>query len=215
MGTVTLATLRQRIRQRANMENSQFVTDSEIDGYINDSIARLYDLIIDHRGEQYFESEQNITLTKGTSEYDLPSDFYKVVSLEDDSGFPIDTFNRRDYLHKSRHIKYNIMNNKLKFNRNDYSGNVKLWYVPLAPTLSDDADTADFYNGWDRFVIVDAAIVCLNKEESDTSQLERELMTLERRIQNSSDKNDHQPSKVVDVQGFHHYGDREIYENQL
>lgn len=213
MGIVTRAELRERIRQRANMENSQFVKDPELNGYINDSIARLYDLIINHRGEQYFENSQDITIVRGTVSYDLPVDFYKVVTVEDSGGYPIDTFNRRDLLHKTNILRYNISNNQLKINRSDYSGVIKLWYIPLAPVLDDDADTTDFYNGWDRFVIVDSAIVCLNKEESDTSQLERELMTLERRIQNSSEKNDHQPSRIVDTVGRFYHGDREIYQN--
>lgn len=210
-GEVSLVDLVGKIRKRANMENSQFVTDPEIKDYVNSSIADLYDLICTHRGEQYFEKNTSVSIVNGQEAYDLPDDFYKVEVLMSASGFPIDTFDRREAFHKAMPLKYNIMNNKLVVNRTDSSCEVKLYYIPLAPTLVLDDDTTDFYNGWERYVILDVAIICLNKEESDTSQLERELMKITERIESASNKNDHQPHKIVDVEGVYRYEDREVY----
>ena len=43
---VSLSTLRLLARQRADMENSQFVTDDEMRRYINRGYAELYGLIV-------------------------------------------------------------------------------------------------------------------------------------------------------------------------
>jgi hypothetical protein len=209
-GTVSLSDLIIKIRRRSNMERSKLVTDSEITDYINTSIADLYDLIIDCRGEQYFESSVDITMINGSELYDLPLDFYKVESVLTDSGYPINTFDRRDAHHKAKNLSYSIRGNKFAVNRSDSNQKLKMFYIPLAPTLVAPEDTTDFYNGWERYVVCDCSIICLNKEESDTAQLERELDRMQRRIKSSSDKNTHQPSRVVDVEGRFHE-DREIY----
>ena len=52
---VSLSTLRLLARQRADMENSQFVTDTEMRRYINRGYAELYDLIVTSaNSEDYF-----------------------------------------------------------------------------------------------------------------------------------------------------------------
>ena len=43
---VSLADLILRCRQRADMINTQFVTDSEITSYLNESLGERYDLIV-------------------------------------------------------------------------------------------------------------------------------------------------------------------------
>jgi len=52
-GQTTLGTLRTTIRQRTDMVNTQFVTDPELNGYINSSIQELYDLLIAAYGEDF------------------------------------------------------------------------------------------------------------------------------------------------------------------
>ena len=46
MATFTEADLRTRARRRADMENSTFVTDAEIQDYLNSSIAELHDFMV-------------------------------------------------------------------------------------------------------------------------------------------------------------------------
>jgi len=51
---VSLSDLIARSRQRADMVNTQFVTDPEITGYLNESLGELYDLIIQNAGNEFF-----------------------------------------------------------------------------------------------------------------------------------------------------------------
>ena len=51
---VTLTELRTLTRQRADMENSQFVDDTELTRYLNNSWGELYNLIGENFNEDYF-----------------------------------------------------------------------------------------------------------------------------------------------------------------
>jgi len=57
---VSLAELITRIRQRADMVDTQFVTDEEITSYCNESLGELYDLIIGSAAQEYFMRSCNI-----------------------------------------------------------------------------------------------------------------------------------------------------------
>ena len=48
--SITLAELRTQARNRADMESSEFVTDTELTDYINSSIAELHDILIQSYG---------------------------------------------------------------------------------------------------------------------------------------------------------------------
>ena len=57
MATFTESDLRTRARRRADMENSTFVSDAEIQDYLNSSISELHDFMVKSY-EDYFVSEQ-------------------------------------------------------------------------------------------------------------------------------------------------------------
>ena len=52
-GQTTLGNIRATVRQRADMVNTQFVTDAELNGYISASYFELYDIIIQKFGDDY------------------------------------------------------------------------------------------------------------------------------------------------------------------
>jgi len=51
---VSLSQLVQRIRQRADMVDTLFVTDEEITDYCNESLGELYDLVVGGAAQEYF-----------------------------------------------------------------------------------------------------------------------------------------------------------------
>ena len=64
--TMTLAQLRAAVRQRADMVNSQFVTDAEVNSYINQSYFELYDLLIQKYGDNYYSADPAIFPVNGS-----------------------------------------------------------------------------------------------------------------------------------------------------
>ena len=78
--SITLSSLRTSVRQRADMEFSQFVTDTELDSYINNSYKELYDLVTS-RFEDYYSSQLLFTVSSGSTQ-SLPTDFYKLRGID-------------------------------------------------------------------------------------------------------------------------------------
>ena len=90
MANVTIATLMSRSRQRADMENNNFVQDSELVEYINAGLAELHDILVQQYGEDYYVSSKDFTTVAGTDTYPIISstsgpnatDFYKLRGID-------------------------------------------------------------------------------------------------------------------------------------
>lgn len=173
MRTRTLVQLIADVRQRADLVSSQFVTDLEITEYLNQSATDLYDLKVAARGQDYYEATYAITTVAGTPTYALPPDFYQMITVETDvGGFKVVMVP----FMRTEHGKYSFL--PLSGGRS-----ITLYYVPACPRLVSSGDTFDGVNGWEELIVVDAAMKCLEKEESDVSALMARKAMLTERIQ--------------------------------
>jgi hypothetical protein len=75
---------------------------------------------------------------------------------------------------------------------------IRLWYIPRLKELLADTDTSNTgISGWLRYVIVRSAKYALDKEESDTTKLDQELLFLKGRIEETAANRDvGQPDKI-------------------
>jgi hypothetical protein len=55
--------MRSDVRLRADLVGNLFVTDAEINEYLNQGIAEFYDRLVGARGQEYVATEQIITTT--------------------------------------------------------------------------------------------------------------------------------------------------------
>lgn len=224
MSSVTLAQLKTRARQRADMENSGFIQNSELVSYINASVAELYDLLVSKYGEDYFvASPFSITTTANVDQYALPTDMYKLLGVD----LQLDTSNnwvslkRFEFAERNipqiwdikfvDFIRYRLFGGNLKLSPVPQANQkLRLWYIPLPTALVADSDTLDGFNGYDEYVVVDVAIKMLNKEESDPSALMAEKAALKLRIEQMAEGRDAgQPAKVQDINSLssnYYYG---------
>lgn len=203
MSIVTLATLRTRARQRADMENSGFISDSELNSIINASYAELYDLLVSKYGEDYFVADAfTITTISNMETYSLPSDFYKLLGVD----FKLDASNwaslqKFDFSDRNLYqsgstqliniLKYRIFGSNLKITPIPSAGEIlRVWYIPLPTTLASDSDSFSGINGFEEYVVIDAAIKMLTKEESDTQQLLVEKLAMKLRIEQMAHSRD-------------------------
>tara|TARA_R100001530_G_scaffold7148_3_gene7983 strand:+ start:1823 stop:2521 length:699 start_codon:yes stop_codon:yes gene_type:complete len=175
--TATLATLRARALDYADMTDSNFPNADRVDDYINSAASEMYDILV-NAYEDYFLTTNTITLVSGTEDYALPSDFYKAKRVYYVSGgrrFAIDRFNLDDL----SGAKTGPLS----------TGSAELWYVPEM-TFMDTAGPTDtvgeiippMVNGWADFLAISAAIKLLIREESDPSALMREKEVLKQRM---------------------------------
>ena len=222
--SITVETLRTRARQRADMNNRNFVESDEWIQLLDVGYKELYDILV-ARFEDWYTIPVNITIPQGSASYPLPADFYKLRGIDRSSSgnsaaddfFPLSPFtfesrNNKGYLIRRRGygntVQYRIMQNNLIFSPADQAGGLyRLWYVPRATTLTTSTDTVDGVNGWEEYIVLVAAIKALTKEESDVSVLMAEKQALYQRIEWMAQNRDAgMTERVSDVQGGNYYG---------
>lgn len=88
-GPVQLGDLVTRVRRRADMERTGFVTDSEIQEYIEQSLGDLFDLVIaNHAGRHWIASTDAIETLPGVAAYTnlttsgQPTRIYKLLGVD-------------------------------------------------------------------------------------------------------------------------------------
>lgn len=215
--TATLLDLRTQSRQRADKVGSGYILDSELNTYINQSISELYDLLVGAYGNDYYIKTYSFATDGTTVDYALPTDFYKMAGIDlylNASRFislkPFMFNERGRYQDGSNWAaiiaiqgpRYHLSGQNITFQPTPPGlFNMKLWYVPASPKLVADIDTFDGINGWEEFVVIDAAIKMLQKEESDVSVLAAQKAAIIQRINLMAENRDEGHSfRVQDVQ---------------
>jgi hypothetical protein len=253
-----LSDLVTQVRRRADMVNTQFVSDEEVEQYIQDSWGEYYDLVIESGGEAHFVTTSiPITTSPGVATYTVfeggpgsgvyglfdgglllieggtgsdgnteildPTPYvgtsaaakiYKttMVTLRDGrivTELQPSTAAWKGWAHRSSGItgkpRQYIVSGPQYYN-NAYPGNtlmgyraliihpvpdkayeILVQYIPEPPDLAsagapyDTLPAISGLSGWDEYVVVDAAMKCLEKEESPTGHLQtRKLQLIER-----------------------------------
>lgn len=224
-GQMSLYEMRLRAQQRADRVNSNFVSKSEWNFFINQAYYELYDLLITTYEDYYIAPRLTIT-TDGSQSYDLPNGannsaapaLYKLYGVDlglDSSTNAWVTLKKFDFISRNRfvfpqlttsllgvfNLQYRVMGSKIYFIPQPVSSQpIGLWYFPRLTTLLADTDVIDGISGWTEYPIVRAAKYALDKEESDTTKLDAELMFLKQRIEETAMNRDAgQPDSISDV----------------
>ena len=219
-------TLVTRVRQRADMENNFFVSDLEVQTYINAGIAELHDILIQTYGQDYYIESKEFNTTAGVDTYSLiagvaASDgFYKLRGVDckvnGQDWFTLRPFNfneRNLYQNWGQwsvlgisNIRYRMVGSDFIFTPvPDTATSVRIWYIPTAQQFNSTApatSTTTFadINGYAEYVVIDAAIKCLQKEESDVQILLAQKQAMKRRIEESANNRDAgHPLSVTDI----------------
>lgn len=202
----TLAQLRTRARQRADMELAagqseadHFITDSMLNQWINSAISELYDLITDGNLDIYTTSN-TFNTTAGTLAYNV-SDAYLIRHLEkqesSDRYSDVEKYNFKE--RNKRGLRYRYVKGQILFNQDPGTATYRYWHIPSLTALSGDSDTFSPYNDWEEFVETRVAIKCRQKEESDTSDLRSDLSTIAQRITGKVAQDDSgEPDSITD-----------------
>jgi hypothetical protein len=206
----TLAQLREAAQSAADMIGSNFVTDVEWSSWINGAAKELYGILVQKYGDDYFVQLPPYEFTTdGTSDYyPLPADFFKLLGvdlvLSSSPGDCISLYpynlsdrNRNAFQNvqgesgRRTNLRYRVMGNRIAFSPRAAAGQkIRLLYIPKVTDLVLDTDVLDGVCGWEDYVVTDAAIKALAKEESDTTVKEREKAGIVARIESEAANRD-------------------------
>lgn len=221
MAAVTLATLRTRARERADLPVAGFVQDSAtgIDAWLNEGNQKLHEQLIKAYGQQFLEKSASFTTVAGTTDVALPSDFLVLYGVDLNIGNV--AFALMQYNHTERNLYKNMLalapawrqRPRYRLSGMGSTGVIRLlpapdgaytgtfWYAPVATLLVNASDSVNYPNGWERYVVTYAAIQMAMKEESDTRDLRMELEKMEAELAEiASRRNADQPHSVVDAE---------------
>lgn len=192
----TLAQLRQRAQEESDNVNGDFISTSEWLSYINASYQELYGLIVTAYGEDYFVATPSTFVTDGINNlFSLPADFFKLlgVDLQVQASSLWVTLKPFAFAERNR---FGLVNSPVPM----AGQTVRLWYVPTLTLLAVDGDsTVKTVNGWEEYIIVDAAMKALAKEESDVSVLMARKAQLVARIDaEAANRDAGSPAHIVD-----------------
>jgi hypothetical protein len=211
--TRSLTDLIADVRQRANMENSEFVTDSEITEYLNQELAELHARLVANEGQPHFRSSTPIAVTAGTTLYPLPADFWKVQEITASIGGiqrnlePFMTNERARLLNAQLYAysaspQYRVQAGNIEFLPSTQSFTATLFYVKASPRLSSGGDVVDGFNGYEIAAVYGAVAACLQKEESDASFYVAQKERILRHIDAVQARDGSHPERVTDVVGL-------------
>lgn len=223
-----------RVRQRANMESAlpasdQFVTDSELQGMVNQSAFALYDLMIQAGGGGIPKKEATLTMIVGTSEYDMPVDMYRLVGVRTRASqapwvVELEAFQDRElpllltmanngytfpentrYQMRSKNNSVSAYQNTIEFQpppRQVFT--IVLRYIPL-PIFTDPGG-ADYYiecgDFWDEWIVWDCVVQVLGKMDQDVTAAMAQRNQVETRVRAACTERDAATvDRVVDYQG--------------
>ena len=208
--TRTLTNLIADVRLRAD---NQALTDSDITEFINQSIADLRDQLAIKFGDEYFETETTLTTTSGVATVALPSDFYIETGIFWINGsdklriMKATNVDAEEYITGAGwtsffDVRYRIQAANVKFYPTPLGvHSVTFKYIPSAVRLTMGSDTFDGYNGFEEWVVLDAAMKCLEREgnDEDLSLLAQRKARQEERIEHMAARDFNEPAKIQDT----------------
>lgn len=222
MAHVSLDELKKRVRRRADMQEFDLIEDEELVEYIQASWCELYDIILGSGyGSEYYLRLEPLMPPDPDDDRGpgllLPDDFYKLRGVFTVKGMMPDRQLRRVEVEElvkllaetGEPTAYCMISDSIVPAPSSPSTMIMVAYYPAAP-LVDGRGGIDDINGWAEYVVVDAAIKCMQKEESDPSVLLAQKSALKLRIEQMAPSRDAgQADRVTDATGM--FGRKDYY----
>jgi hypothetical protein len=213
----TLGQVRTLVRQRADIEGSTFITDAEIDLYVWDSMFELFEVLLAVGGIESIMRESDVQIRSTDASAALPTlngrGPYKIVRV--DTPFnglrrPMGRYNayaetRDDNAHtwnEGTQLQYIVASGNVSvLPRPSATTTCRLYWIPFPDQPLTATDPINYVSPWEEYITIDAAIKCKEKEESDTTALERAKANMIVRIDRWMAVFDRNPLTIGDVRG--------------
>lgn len=193
---VTVGALITRIRDVADLVNDGNITDAEMIRYISASYTWLYDILVS-KGLHYFESTDTTVADGINTQFALPDDFYAALAVH----FQYETNRWRslpehmlqevaalDHRDSAEAYSYRVVGGNLELLPRPASGKTyRLLYVPAPADLDAAGDAVDGVSGWEELIVIDVAITCRIKQETQVIDLERRLARMLARVEEAAE----------------------------
>lgn len=207
MYTRTLLQLRTSLARRVGVDgatgdtSSQDLTAAVLNEFLNESIVEAWDIIVG-RWADYYTKSGAIAVTSGQDTYVVPTDFLKLRRLwiletgtEYKRLYPADL----DAAHQftgatvgNKNYRYRLQARSLILMPLPAAAEtLRLYYIPVAPQLVDDADSVTFDVPLEvKLILAIAWRECLDRQELDPSPAIQKIGDLTGKVRTSADSRD-------------------------
>lgn len=174
------------VRDLADMENTDFVTDTEITAYVNDARREAWQILAESYEDWYITAYDFATVA-GTRDYSLPSDFIRLrkvfwvrdKSTSSEREYPLrrvtwDATDSRDWA-GDKPDRFMLRGSNIRlFPLVEAVYNYRIYYSAAPAALTSASTSVEWEYGLDRFCVWDAVVRCLIKEKSDVTDARAE-----------------------------------------
>lgn len=198
----TLADIRTRCQQETDMVNSTFISSAEWLNLINGSYQEAYGLYAQAYGSDYFVKNppQTVTTDGVNQLFALASDFWKLLGVDVQVSAPQQWVSLRPFAFADRN-SVSGLNSQIPA----AGQTLRVFYIPTVTLLAADADVISLpltANGGEEYVVADACIKAMAKEESDPSVFMARKVELKQRLEaEASNRDAGNPARIVDASG--------------
>lgn len=211
--SVTVASIRTKIRQAADMETADeandVVTDTELTSLINDGYRALYDIIANNADVSRFATSASVS-----SPWTLPSDCYRVLGVDLPNFWgPSQPYTATRFSFRERNRRagmayaagydaptWRVQNGVIAWEPSSAAPTsaVTIWYVP-APAALASGGSFDAVNGWDEYVVAWCVVRVKEKVEEDSKPALLRLAQAEARVKANAARLVQEPIAVADI----------------
>lgn len=178
--TFTVLQLQSRVQKLVDLENDPHVVAAEIKERLSAAYAKYYAKLVKAGIGLAGESTQTITMNGVAQTAALQADHFVTLrvdyAIDSTRWEPLDEIDVRE-IHLlpnsgSWACGYRLVGQTITFYPLPAAGTYRHIYVPAAADLTTDGQTVDGVTGWERAIIVEAAIECLLKQGRDVGVLQ-------------------------------------------
>ncbi len=209
-----LQQIRERVRQRADIQGETArYPDAELNGYINGSYKELWGLLV--RSSLVRDEASQTIVADGSATYALPVDHYSTIAVFRVYGTEMVKLERDDQSERPHGApgartgtadKYRTARvagaKTMELSPRPSNGSYIHSYIPAPADLTLETDSVESVLAWDEYIVIDAAIKCLRKEDSSTTALKQDKAEIFVRIkEESEDQEEGKLGCIKDVSG--------------
>lgn len=210
---LSLITARARVLERADMTGSSFITTDELDQFIHDGTEKLHTLLVTLNQDLLEDTLTKVTVA-GTAEYTVTTPMYQLVGIKlvlSSDEVPLHPYDhdRVTTTQRSSWDADDTPRYKLRFNPSNAAkaaikfdpppGAVYTYKVTYIPGPTSYTASSDIVLPFPDYYILQAAISCLAKEKTDSSDLRGQLERVEQQIRMWASPVDREPGHIYDA----------------
>jgi hypothetical protein len=222
MATKTRAEIRARVRFLGTYENSAKFTDALVNDEIQAGLSELYEVMAD-ANEGHFDTTASAVTVAAQDWVALPADFWRLRGVD---VLISGKYRELDQIGITDRNKYQGASSRPQAYRTaagSTRGRIILYptpnavetlrfvYTPTCPVFTSDADTFEFYAGYDDYVVHATLLRLHQREERPLGETQQELARITARIMKSSQQRRAAEPELIPLGRSHDLDDFDLW----